>query len=475
MIPGPLTEDEWMPDGFYSHAEQQGDDHDEGLLDAVRAFLSRFIAYPSDEAAVAHTLWVAHAHFVDAFENTPRLAFLSPEPGSGKSRAMELTEALVPRPVLSVNASVAYIFRKISDEAGLPTLLMDEIDAVFSSGKAEVHEDLRGLLNSGYRKGATAGRAAIRGREIVTEEWPSFCAVALAGLNQLPDTLMTRSIVIPMKRRRPGQKIEPYRRRVFASEAGRLRNRLARFAESARAEVAGVWPDLPEGIEDRDADIWEPLLSVADAAGGRWPETAREAALVMVAKAKEKPATLGIRLLADIRDVLDGRDRISTTDLLGALDAIDTAPWASIKGEPIDARYLARMLGRYEIPTNNTVRIDGGTVKGYLRAHFADAFQRYLPAVTAVTAVTDVETQACAEPEQRYLHLDSGVGGEQVIRNKQGVIRNKQPESPYARLSPEVGNSGNAGNGVNDSTPACAVCGFPMHPALTAAGTHPSC
>lgn len=79
------------------------------ILDDVRQYLERFIAYPSGDCADAHTLWVAHAHAADSFENTPRLAFLSPEPGSGKTRALEVTEVLVPNPVLSVNASVAYV------------------------------------------------------------------------------------------------------------------------------------------------------------------------------------------------------------------------------------------------------------------------------------------------------------------------------------------------------------------------------
>lgn len=357
-----------------------GVDHS-ALMDEVQTFLERFIAYPSPESATAHALWIAHAHLVEAFENTPRLAFLSPEPGSGKSRCMELTEALTPRPVLSVNSSVAYVFRKISDEAGLPTLLMDEIDAVFSNGKGDGNEDLRGLLNSGYRKGATAGRAAIRGKEIVTEEWPSYCAVALAGLNQLPDTLMTRSIVINMKRRRHGQTVEPYRRRVNAPQAGELSERIAEFAAKVRTSVSAAWPELPEGIEDRDADIWEPILAIADAAGGHWPNTARAAAVVMVAKAKEKPATLGIKLLADIREVMDGRDRISTNDLLDGLHAKETAPWSNIKGEAIDSRFLAKFLSKYDVPTNNTVKIDGRSVKGYLLSHLHDAFERYLPSL----------------------------------------------------------------------------------------------
>lgn len=351
-----------------------------GLLDEVRAFLERFIAYPSPESATAHALWIAHAHLIEAFENTPRLAFLSPEPGSGKSRCMELTEALTPRPVLSVNSSVAYVFRKISDEAGLPTLLMDEIDAVFSNGKGDGNEDLRGLLNSGYRKGATAGRAAIRGKEIITEEWPSYCAVALAGLNQLPDTLMTRSIVINMKRRRHGQNVEPYRRRVNAPEADALKERISEFAAIVRSDVSAAWPELPEGIEDRDADIWEPILAIADAAGGHWPDTARAAAVVMVAKAKEKPATLGIKLLADIREVMGDRDRISTNELLDGLHAIETAPWSNIKGEPIDSRFLAKVLSKYDVPTNNTFKVGTHAVKGYQLRHLYDAFERYLPA-----------------------------------------------------------------------------------------------
>lgn len=368
------------------------------LLDEVAAYLARFIAYPSPEVAGVHALWIAHAHLIDVFENSPRLAFLSPEPGSGKSRCMELTEALTPRPVLSVNATAAYIFRKISDEAGLPTLLMDEVDTIFGPGKSDANEDLRGLLNSGYRRGATAGRAAVRGKKVVTEDWPTFCAVALAGLNQLPDTIMTRAIVVPMKRRRSDQRVESFRRRVNGPENERLNARLAEWAAVVRADVADAWPELPEGVEDRDADVWEPILAIADAAGGHWPATARAAAVEMVARAKDKPATLGIRLLADIRKVMAGRDRISTADLLAGLHALDEAPWASIKGEPIDGRFLARTLGKYEIPTNNTFRDGGRTAKGYLRQHFADAWGRYLPAeasppssqdsVTTVTTVT---------------------------------------------------------------------------------------
>lgn len=363
----------------------------EGVLDQVRAFLSRFVAYPTEWAADAHTLWCAHAHVVDVFENTPRIAFLSPEPGSGKSRAMELTEALVPRPVLSVNASTAYIFRKISDEAGLPTLLLDEADAIFTGGKNDASEELRGLLNSGYRRGAVAGRAAIRGKEIVTEEWPSFCAVALAGLNQLPETLMTRSVVVRMKRRRSDQKVEPYRRRVNGDEAQALHDALADWLEDAREQIGTAWPALPDGIEDRDADVWEPLLAVADYAGGHWPERARAAAVAAVNESKQKPASLGVQLLADVRTAFGDDARLSTADLLERLHSMDTAPWSSIKGEPIDARFLARVLGNYDVSPSQ-LKIGGGKIRGYSRGDFLDAWARYCPPVIPAGTVPAVPT-----------------------------------------------------------------------------------
>lgn len=110
----------------------------------IETFLARFVAYPSEAARVAHVLWIAHTHGMEAWESTPRLAFLSPEPGSGKSRALEVTELLVPRPCESVSVTAAFLFRKISDEAGRPTILFDEVDTVYGP-KAQPHEELRAI------------------------------------------------------------------------------------------------------------------------------------------------------------------------------------------------------------------------------------------------------------------------------------------------------------------------------------------
>lgn len=163
------------------------------------------------------------AHLMDAWESTPRIAFLSPEPGSGKTRALEVTEPLVPRPIESVNATPSYLFRKVSAPEGPPTLLYDEIDTLFGP-KAEDNEDIRGMLNAGHRRGATAGRCVVRGKTVETEELPAYCAVALAGLGDLPGTVLTRSVVVRMRKRAPDERVEPWRRRKEARQApGALR------------------------------------------------------------------------------------------------------------------------------------------------------------------------------------------------------------------------------------------------------------
>ncbi|MGP6203909.1 DUF3631 domain-containing protein [Microbacterium sp. F2] len=340
------------------------------------------MAYPHAHALVAHALWIAHTHVIDCFYNTPRIAFLSVEPGSGKSRALEVTSGLVTDPVHTVNVSAAYLFRRIAVDDGdpLPTVLFDEVDAVFTKRPSEATEEKRAMLNSGYRRGATVGRAVPRGKEIFAEEWSSFCPVALAGLNDLPDTLMTRSVVVRMRRRSPGERVEPYRPRDVVDESNRIRAALSAWADSVRDDLRDGRAVLPEQIQDRNADVWEPLVLVADAAGGNWPTLARSAALHMIGEQDDRPATIGIRLLADIRTVMREHHALPTTDLIEKLCALDAAPWGvMLSGQPINPNYLSRKLKQYDIPTGNTIRLGAQTHKGFYRHHFADAWERYLP------------------------------------------------------------------------------------------------
>ena len=350
------------------------------VLDDVERFARRFLALPSEAAVVAVVLWAAHAHALDAFESTPRLAFLSPEPGSGKSRALEVLSALVPAPMHAVNATPAALFRSVSDLEARPTILFDEIDTIFGP-KAGEAEDVRGFLNAGHRRGAVAYRCVGEGTRQRVTPFPAFCAVAVAGLHGIPDTIATRAVIIHMRRRGPGEYVEPYRFRDHEPEGATIRERLALWAIGQADALTIARPVMPPGVEDRPADVWEPLLAIADAAGGAWPTRAR-AACVELTTPNEGELSLGVRLLADLRAAwtqLGDPDGLHTERLLEVLHAMDESPWGDFHGRPFTSRDLARRLRPYGIsPTS--VRVGDRAAKGYRRTDLWDAWLRYVPA-----------------------------------------------------------------------------------------------
>ena len=366
------------------------------LLDSVHAFLQRFIAFPAPTCLDAVTLWAAHAHMVAHFHTTPRLAVVSPEPESGKTRVLEVLDLLTPCPMLIFSPSVASIFRKLVKEQ--VTLLFDEVDTVFTSGgKDDQNEDLRALLNAGYRRGASIPRCVGPNHDVV--DFKVFAAVALAGIGDLPDTIMTRSIVIRMRRRSNTEQIEQYRVRVNESQGHEIRDRLAIWADSVGAAVGCAWPTLPEGVVDRRAEAWEPLIAVADAAGGDWPARARAAAVADVASYRDRAPSLGIRLLTDLQRVFVERDSMSTEEILNTLKSIEESPWGDINGKPLDPRGLARRLKQYGVKSKNirTGNSDG-VLKGYYKKDLWDAWERYLPShpidsATSATNATSTDSE----------------------------------------------------------------------------------
>jgi hypothetical protein len=380
------------------------------LLEDVRGFLCRFVCYPSEYASIAHTLWIAHTHLMGAWESTARLSFLSPEPGSGKTRALEVTEPLVPGPVHATNVSPAYLYRKCGSDDGPPTILFDEIDAVFGP-KAKEHEDVRSFLNSGHRRGATFGRCVVYGTRVETEDVQSFAAVALAGLGWLPDSIMTRSVVIRMRRRAPDEQVEAFRHRIHAPIGEELFLRLEGWAGTVADHAEAARPEMPVGIEDRTADLWEPLLAVADLAGGRWPDQARKAAVALVAAAvTDTPQSLNIRLLSDLRTVFAANDAavraatpkgLPTKAILEALHTLEDAPWSHLK-EPLNGHSLAWRLHDYGIKSDRLRPHGQNQCKGYRLTDLDDAWRRYLPSavsptseksVTSITSVTSETLQ----------------------------------------------------------------------------------
>ncbi|MFG2293397.1 DUF3631 domain-containing protein [Streptomyces sp. NPDC048603] len=391
------------------------------LLDEVEAFHRRFNVFPTEAAYVAVALWDAHAHLVECFETTPRIAFLSPEPGSGKSRALEIVELLTPRPVSTVSASANALYRLVDSANGLPTVLFDEVDTIFGP-KAGADEALRGFLNAGYRRIGGALRCVGDGSNQNAQVFGSFCAVAMAGLGSLPDTVLTRSVIIRMRKRAPNETVESYRQRRDEKVGHALRDQLAKWADTVRDRVTDAWPEMPEGVTDRPADVWEPLLAVADAAGGDWPSRARAACLELVHAGRDNDeASLGVRLLTDLRDkVFPGADRMPTAAIIECLLRMDDAPWGDLDDKPINSRTLARLLGQYVTPANKPIKPRGirtpsGFPKGYYAEDLTDAWLRYCPpspeesATSATSATPQVSRgESVAEPPTHIRHTHDG-------------------------------------------------------------------
>jgi hypothetical protein len=305
---------------------------------------------------------------------------------------LEVAERLVPRPMHAVNCTAAALFRAVS--ANRPSLLFDECDSYFGPRVAQQHEELRGLVNAGHRRGAVAYRCVGEPAKMEVREFPAFCAVALAGIGDLPDTILDRSVVIRMKRRAPHEIIEPFRIRHAAPAADALRGRLTDWAKNNLDALAQAEPTMPDGIADRAADVWEPLLAIAEAAGGAWPERARQAA-VDLNRARQADPSLGIKLLMDCRGAFASTDRHSTEELLEYLTGLDESPWGDLRGKALDARGLARRLKRYDIGPRQ-VRFGEATRKGYQREDFIDAWDRYVPLFQGENSETS-ETRATTD------------------------------------------------------------------------------
>lgn len=351
-------------------------------LDGLEAFLVRYVAFPSSHEPPAVALWIAHAHLVEQFETSPLLAVTSAEMRSGKTRLLDCLELLVPHPFRVVIPSEAVVYTVLAQRPRR-TMLLDEADAIFGPRTAERYEGLRAILNSGNRRGTPVLRVKLEGRRREVESFDVFGPKAIAGIGDLPDTVTDRSIPVRLKRRSPTEPVARFRRRVAEAEASAMGGTVVTHVT---VPVAGT--SVPDELPDRAADSWEPLLTIADAAGGSWPQRARAAAVALSGE-EQQAASTGLRLLGDIREVFAGTDHLSTTELLSGLHDLDDAPWGEWYGKPLTARGLAKLLDPYRIGPHLR-RLDGDRRRGYFRSEFIDVWERYVPAPAPVTPVTPV-------------------------------------------------------------------------------------
>jgi len=273
----------------------------------------------------------------------------------------------------SSNATPATVFRSI--EAWQPTLLMDEAET-YVLGR----EELRGILNSGHTP-ASAYVLRCQGDDFTPQAFSTWCPKFFALIGELPSTLEDRSICIRMRRKMKGEHVKKFVKGKADGTLAILRSKMARWASDHLQALRDADPDIPTELHDRAADNWRPLLAIADAAGGEWPERARAAAVVLAAQQSDDPQDHGLLLLQDIRNIVlwDEDNKITTERLVNRLIGLEERPWADWKrGRPMNGSDLAAMLRPFGLRSTK-VRVSATqTRQGYYLTPFHDVFQRYL-------------------------------------------------------------------------------------------------
>jgi Protein of unknown function (DUF3631) len=425
------------------------------LLAALHAALGKYVVFPSPEAHDAVALWIVATHGQTAWEHAPRLVLTSPEKRCGKSRCQDIVVETCHRPLITVNATVAAVVRSLGDDP--PTLAVDEADTIFGTKRqADSNEDLRGILNAGHQRNRPMIRWDITTRSL--ETLSTFAMACLAAIGDLPDTIMDRAVVVRMRRRAPNEQVAPYRTRRDSPPLNDLRDRIADWVASVGVELVDAVPAMP--VEDRAADTWEPLVAIADAAGGDWPTRARAAAVVLVAEAVAADTEMSakIRLLADIRDIFHEFtvSFLPSQELVNRLCKIEDAPWAQ---EQLTMRGLADRLRPFGVrPGHNAAK----TARGYRVEDFTESFARYLRPKVSEPSDTGSDQQEQPDgfgaPDTSNRPGDTNRPGESAGRQGSRTVRTGS-DAPTAETVP------------------CRVCGKPLQPYYVKIGRdrHPAC
>jgi hypothetical protein len=346
------------------------------LLDELVVLIQKHIV-TEDHCKVAVALWVVLSYLLDEVDVMPLLGIISPEKRCGKSRLLSLLLKLVRRPIPGVSLSAATVYRAI--EKWHPTLLVDEADGVLKDAKGHDNLELRSVINSGHTRDLAYVNRCV-GESHDVQRFSTWAPKAIALIGRMPDSMMDRSIPIPLKRKTKAETVTRIRE-TTETVFGELRSKIVRFCQDFGAQIGQLMPKLPAGLNDRAEDCWLPLLAIADVAGAKWPQEARNAALALSADTDDAE-TFATKLLkalkqdfADEREDHPGGFQVSQA-ICNHLNLNDEAPWASFK-DKLTPVLLGKNLNRYKIKSDRRF-LNGQLQRGWEWDKLKPIFDRYL-------------------------------------------------------------------------------------------------
>ncbi len=369
------------------------------LLDQLTQTISSFVVLPK-WAAETLALWILHTYCFQLRDVTTYIGIESPEHRCGKTTLLTVLSELAHRAVVASNVSSPAFFRVI--EKLQPTLLIDEADT-FLQG----NDELRGILNSGYHKKSSFVLRAVNepapapsanpnpaSQAVGLARYSVWCPKAISRIGRLPPTLADRCILIRMHRKTRSEKCE----RLRNINAANLQRQCARFVVDHSAAIAAARPQIPHELNDRAADIWEPLLVLADLAGDRWPALASQAAVTLAATSHDSNPIGSLLLDIYLQFLSRCVDRLFSYELVQALNGCSDRPWLEARrGRPITDLWLSQQLRPYGIRPRN-LRLNGTQAKGYLLEEMMDVFRRYIPKSEARAFIDEAADPAPPSP-----------------------------------------------------------------------------
>jgi hypothetical protein len=399
--------------------------------------------------AVAIALWIISTHCYepfpprgdsdDFFDHAPRLMISAGTIRSGKTRLLETTACLGRRVLRASSLSSAVLFRAC--ERFRPLVMLDEVD---HARLAEDGNALTQLINDGFEPGGAAWRVGGEKNERL-DCFRVFTPVALCGIGRLPAATEDRCVRIVLVRKPASRRTA----RLNKARKKRLHDRapeiLRWVQDSRKVLIQNLEPDFPEGIEnDRDEDLWRPLLAIADTIGGEVPALARAAMLELIAIGHEP--TVGEELMSAIHGILTAEQidrpdvtKIALQRLVGLVNAVD-GPWTEYRGNMgCDSRWLSKQLKSFDLRWRNVRDLVHGPlpVSGYDILELLKVSGRYRPKEEEAAKELDDEKVVSAPPEKRPTSPTSTTeDSNRLEKQEENGSKNVGREPPVGRDGP---------------------------------------
>ncbi len=334
-------------------------------LSDCKTQLHRHLAMP-DGAYVGLAAWNLYSHVYDRFGYAPYIVHVSPAPECGKTTALRAESQLVRLPLSTGALTSATLFRVVDEHR--PTLLCDEQD-----GRLERNPEMHRLFNEGFHRGGFVLRCV--GDDNEPRAFQVFGPKALASIGTLPNTIVSRSIVIQMERsQEPLEELGPNDK---PEALARLQRQAARWAQ----DVGALQIPSLKGFSRRLRDKWGPLLAVGQAAGPKLVER-----LAKVARDLETAGTeehLHLELLEDVGRILAGFGwplEFASESLVRQLNNLEDARWRDERrGDGISPHKVRSLLGHFGIkPEPRALRVGSEEKRGYKTAPIRRAYRIYV-------------------------------------------------------------------------------------------------